>query len=153
MRISKPIKILLGFLTAWVAIYPLAIIVTWFSFMFIAIGAVEYQAAPENLVFPAIFLPIFILIMCSSVLQISLTAFYLTHVILNKTGNDIIRVLLGISVFFFPYLGMPIYYFVYVLPANPPTWALAVNSGQMVASEPPETNPTHPNNERSSGVS
>lgn len=146
MRISKPIKILLGLLTAFLAIGPFIGMIAWFSFMFMAIDAVEYQAAPEAVVIPAVFLPFFLFIICTSFLQIGLTAFYLTHVILNKTGNDVIRVLLGLSVFFFPYLAMPVYYFIYVLPNNPPRWALAVNSGQMVASEPPETDPTHPNN-------
>jgi len=145
MRISKSIKILLGLLTAYLVIGPFIGMIAWFSFMFMAIGAVEYQAAPEALVIPAVFLPFFLFIICTSFLQIGLTAFYLTHVILNKSGNDVIRVVLGICVFFFPYVAMPVYYFIYILPVNPPRWALAVNSGQIVASEQSETDPTHPN--------
>jgi hypothetical protein len=145
MRISKPIKILLGFLTAWVVIAPFVGIVVWFSFMFMAIGAVEYQAAPEDLVFPAIFLSFFLLILCTSFLQFGLTAFYLAHVILNKTGNDVMRVVLGIFVFFFPYIAMPVYYFIYILPDNPPKWALTSNTRQMVESESSSTNPIQPN--------
>jgi hypothetical protein len=142
MRISKPIKILIGFLTAWVVIAPFLIIIVWFTFMLLAIGVVEYRAAPEDLVFPAVFLPFFLIILCSSFLQLGLTAFYLTHVILNKTGNDVIRVVLGISVFFFPYVAMPVYYFIYILPDIPPKWSLAVNPTHMMGSDPPGMNPT-----------
>ena len=141
MKIKKPIKILIGFLTAWVVIAPFIGIVVWFSFMFMAIGAVEYQAAPEDLIFPAVFLPFFLLILCSSFLQFGLSAFYLTHVILNKTGNDIMRVVLGISVYIFPYIALPVYYFLYILPENPPKWALAGIPTQIVAAEPSATNP------------
>jgi hypothetical protein len=74
--------------------------------------------------------------MCSSFLQLGLTAFYLAHVILNKTGNDILRVVLGIFVFIFPYVAMPVYYFIYILPEYTPQWALAVSAGQMVAPDP-----------------
>jgi hypothetical protein len=136
MRISKPIKILLGLLTAWVALLPLIFIAVWFSTMFLIIGSVEYLTAPENIVVPVIFFPTFILIMCSSFLQLGLTAFYLAHVILNKTGNDILRVVLGIFVFIFPYIAMPVYYFIYILPKYPPSWALAVSPGQMVSVDP-----------------
>jgi hypothetical protein len=153
MKIKKPIKILLGFLTAWVVIAPFLGIVVWFSFMFMAIGAVEYQAAPEDLVFPAVFLPFFLFILCSSFLQFGLSAFYLTHVILNKTGNDFIRVVLGISVFIFPYIAMPVYYFIYILPENPPQWARAVIPTQIVSANPLATNPIQPNENQTPGAS
>jgi len=120
--------------------------------MFMAIGAVEYQAAPEDLVFPAVFLPFFLLILCSSFLQFGLSAFYLTHVILNKTGNDIIRVVLGISVFTFPYIAMPVYYFLYIWPENPPKWALAVIPTQIVAAETLATNPNQPTENQTPGA-
>lgn len=136
MRMSKPIKILLGLLTAWTSLLPLIFIAVWFSTMLLMIGSVEYLTAPENLVVPVIFFPTVILIMCSSFLQIGLTAFYLAHVILNKTGNDILRVVLGIFVFIFPYIAMPVYFFIYILPEYPPQWALSVSSEQKVVINP-----------------
>lgn len=134
MRISKPIKLLLGFLSAWVVMAPLIGIATWFGFMFLMIATSESQAAPENVILPAVFLPFFLLIMCTSFLQVGLSAFYITHIILNKTGNDVLRVALGILVFFFPYVAMPIYFFIYIWPENPPAWALT--SGQKALTQP-----------------
>jgi len=157
MKLKKPIKILLGFLTAWVVIAPFLGIVVWFSSMFMAIGAVEYQAAPEDLVFPAVFLSVFLpfilIILCTSFLQFGLSVFYLTHVILNKTGNDIIRVVLGVSVFIIPYIGLPVYYFIYILPENPPKWARAVIPAQIVAAERLTTDPIQPNENQTPGAS
>jgi hypothetical protein len=136
MRINKTIKIWLGFLSAWVVIAPFLGVAAWFVFMFSIIGLSESQVAPENLLIPAVFLPFFLLMMCTSFLQMGLSAFYLTHIILNKTGNDVLRVVLGILVFFFPYIAMPIYFFVYLWPEKPPQWALAVNPEQRMPSDP-----------------
>jgi hypothetical protein len=48
--------------------------------------------------------------------------------------------MLGIGLFFIPFLAAPIYYFVYVLPAHPPVWAIQpVNktSSSRPSGEPP----------------
>jgi hypothetical protein len=50
-------------------------------------------------------------------------------------------VVLGISVYIFPYIALPVYYFLYILPENPPKWALAGIPTQIVAAEPSTTNP------------
>jgi hypothetical protein len=133
MKISLPVKIIIGLLTAWVVIAPFLYIIMWFSYIF-SFSTTEYLTPSEVQTyvndFATKFIPIFFLIICSSVLSIGLHAFYITHIILNKAGADVYRVIFGIGIIFLAFLAMPIYYFIYVLPHNPPQWALADTAKQ-----------------------
>jgi hypothetical protein len=57
-------------------------------------------------------------------LQYPLIAFYVAHIVMNSSANDVARVIMALGVFFVPYIVMPFYFLVYVLPTNPPAWAL-----------------------------
>ncbi len=124
MKLNMPLKILIGLATAWVMIYPLLLFVSWFmiplSFGFTA----ERNGNPPYFFFVFFMLFMFISI-GSTFLQALLQAFYISHIILNKTGSDVARVILGIFNYIFPFLAMPIYFFIYILPISPPDWAQA----------------------------
>ncbi len=129
MRLSKPLKIIIGLLTAWVVIAPFLYVGLWFIFVF-GMASVDSSRQLNPNLYPAVslafFIP-FIVVMCSSILQLGLQAFYLIHIILNKTGGDVIRVVLGVGIFMLGFIAMPVYYFTFILPDNPPQWALAPN--------------------------
>jgi hypothetical protein len=48
----------------------------------------------------------------------------IAHIIKNKNGLDVLRIILGIGCFYLPYLALPVYYFNYIWPDNYPDWAL-----------------------------
>jgi hypothetical protein len=138
MRLSKPVKIIIGLLTAWVVISPFLYFGVWFFFIF-GIATVNNQVQNNPAFLPAIFFPVFFLVTCSSIMQIGLQAFYIGHIILNKTGGDVTRVVLGVGIFLFAIIALPVYYFIYIFPDNPPQWALATHSDQPVGVTPTNT--------------
>ncbi len=127
MRLSKPVKVIIGVLTACELIAPFLFLAFWFLFMSSFFYSAENNTPSVVSFFQVLFIPFVFLIFCSSFLQLGLQYFYLSHIILNKTANDIIRVVLGISIFIFSPIAMPIYYFIFIWLEKPPTWALATN--------------------------
>jgi len=125
MRLNKFWKTIIGLGTAWVVIWPLLMFLGWMTFIAIAIASSENKNLSDDVLIPTIFFPLLFMIMCSSFIQLGLTIFYLVHVILNKTANDGLRVIFGILIFLFSFIAMPIYYFIFILPENPPEWAMA----------------------------
>jgi hypothetical protein len=126
------VKIILGLLTAFFVIFPLVSIAVWFGFIFSIIEQ-SYQTYPyvnTTSPFPIWLAPAFLLIFCSSFLQLGLQGFYIVHNIVNKTGSDVIRAVLGLGMFFLPYVALPVYYFIYILPKTTPKWALNQPSTQ-----------------------
>ncbi len=144
MKLSKPIKIIIGLLTAYVMISPFIYIGIWFYAIF-SMNTMDYNYFPDVSTLSTGILPIFFLITCSAFLHIGIQIFYIAHVILNKAGGDIIRVILGIGMFLFAFLAMPVYFFIFILPENPPTWALASYAGQVKSPNPIGSNPIQPN--------
>jgi len=120
MRLNKFWKTIIGLGTAWVVIWPLLMFLGWMTFIAIAIASSENKNLSDDVLIPTIFFPLLFMIMCSSFIQLGLTIFYLVHVILNKTANDGLRVIFGILIFLFSFIAMPIYYFIFILPENPP---------------------------------
>lgn len=126
MKLNKAWKIIIGLLTAGNIVAPF----TYIAFSFAMVGQFVFMGdpsyIPEEEMFRMMrpFFYIFPIMMLASFLQLGLSVFYLIHIILNKEGTDLLRILLGIGAFLMPYLAMPFYYFVYILPENPPEWAL-----------------------------
>jgi hypothetical protein len=129
MKLNKTWKVIIGILTL------IAILAPFFYVMgvFMVIGESFFLMMGDPSTIPSeeeVFLfmkPIFYmmpLMMLGSMLQFAMSIFYLIHVILNKEGTDLLRILLGIGAFFLPYIAMPFYYFVYIFPETPPDWAL-----------------------------
>jgi hypothetical protein len=98
------------------------------AFMFAVFVPMMMSIEGMNSEFPAIFFSGFIifwfLIMFSSLLQMAASVFYLIHIIKNKNGMDILRILSAIGAFYMPYIALPFYYFVYIWPDKTPGWAL-----------------------------
>ncbi len=125
MKLSNFVKILIGLGTAWVTLYHLASLVfsaaMLLNFQSLAQGSQESSLSTlffSNMTYFQL-LQIF-----TSLIQFVLTTFYLIHVVKNTTATEIIRVILGVGVFYMPYVTMPIYYYVYIWLKQPPAWAL-----------------------------
>jgi hypothetical protein len=125
MKLNKTWKIVIGIVTAWVAIYPFAMVAVMFAFLFPTMLTLESDPSEA---FPAAFMGGFMifwfLMMCSSFLQMGTSMFYLIHIIKNRTGSDLLRILSGIGAFFMPYIALPFYFFVFIWPEETPDWAL-----------------------------
>jgi hypothetical protein len=124
MRLSKPIKILVGLGTAWLTIYPFLFLEVWLTMVlgmvFMSGSSNDSQPfflIPFFAIFPLHFLTIF--------LQFFLDVFYLIHVIKNTTASETLRIILGVGPFFLSFIAMPIYYYLYIWRDQPPDWAIA----------------------------
>jgi|SRR3990172_266055 len=122
MTISSPIKVVLGILTALVALLPVLIICLWLA-MFIPIYTGSFDSFATSGMDP-LFAVAFPLVCVINVLVYGLTAFYVTHAIKNAAASDLLRILGVLFVFFFPYLGMPAYFILYIMLPTPPRWAM-----------------------------
>ena len=59
-----------------------------------------------------------------TVLNFALVVFYLSHIITNQSAPGIVRVGFAVGFLIIPFVAMTAYWFIYVLPEKPPTWAL-----------------------------
>jgi hypothetical protein len=50
--------------------------------------------------------------------------FYIVHIVKNREGSEVLRILCGLGVYFLPFVAMPVYFFVYVWPEEVASWAL-----------------------------
>ena len=114
MNISKSVKILIGFLTAFAILFPFVIMPAFMMLFVFGFGFPFFDphsfANPNDMqrtIFPfmMVFYPA---MMCYSVVQLGLQIFYVIHVIKNKAVNDTSRILFALGTFFLPYVAMPI---------------------------------------------
>jgi len=119
MKISKPVKILIGVLTLLVVLMPFVIMPA--VMMFLVFGAgfpfLDSQAMPSPYEVEAL-LPVMMvfypLMMCNTLAQLGLQVFYVIHEIKNKALTDTLRILFVLGNFFLPYVAMPIYFIAYL---------------------------------------
>ena len=123
MNLGSGAKVIVGILTAVVTLFPLAFIFLWLlSFFPLMISGTSSDFPFDVFDVASTFM---IPVMClTSLLIYALVAFYVTHAVKNTAGSDVIRIVAILLVFFFPYLGMPAYYVLFILLPNPPSWAL-----------------------------
>jgi hypothetical protein len=125
MKLTKPVKIILGLATAFNILSPILGIIVWFTAVFSAVlGMSDYQGEPTWLFFVFFFL-FFPLILLATLSSLVLLPVYLIHIIKNQQAKEIYRILSAIGLHFLPWLAMPFYFLVYIWPENPPDWALA----------------------------
>jgi hypothetical protein len=115
MKLSKPLKIVIGIGTAITTLWPFVLPVLWLLFIF-TIPFFDFESSQSFPLPFAIFALGFPLIMVASFIQIALQVFYWSHIILNKDASDATRIVFGVGSFIFPWLAMPIYFFMHVLP-------------------------------------
>ena len=123
MKLSRAAKVGVGLLTLFVLGIPFLIVAIVFLALFPSMSSAD-PSGPPSALFEVGFPLMFLLICFISIANYGLIAFYLAHIIKNPTGSDVLRIILGIAIFFFPLLGMPTYFLIYVWPDTPPSWAL-----------------------------
>ena len=120
MKISKPVKILIGILTLLVVLIPFVIMPAVMMFLVFGSGFtfLDSQSVPSPYDVEAL-LPVMMvfypLMMCNTLAQLGLQVFYVIHEIKNKALTDTLRILFVLGNFFLPYLAMPIYFIAYLL--------------------------------------
>ena len=123
MKLSPPVKVLLGLGTAWIVISPLIFIAAWFAMV---AGVLVAPPTPTNasawVLLP--FFGAFAIQCCTMPVLLVLQTVYLAHIILDRPGSDAVRVLLGLGLFFFPMVAMPLYFLLYIWPGRPPAAAI-----------------------------
>jgi len=125
MNISKSVKILIGFLTAFGVLFPFVIMPGFMMFFVFSSGfpffdpqSISNPYDLQRTMFPMmmVFYPV---MMCFSLVHLGLQIFYAIHEIKNKALNDTYRILFAIGTFLLPYVAMPIYFFAYLWKDNP----------------------------------
>jgi ABC-type spermidine/putrescine transport system permease subunit II len=114
-----------GGATAWIIIYPLLFFAAWLATFLGTWTGVGFAGAEDG--FPLFFIPFAALFPChflTILLQLGLMAFYLVHVIKNQAASETLRIVLGVGTFVMPYVAMPVYYYAYIWPDEPPAWAV-----------------------------
>ena len=123
MKLNRTWKIVVGLVSLWVVAYPLVMMVGLFS-IFPLIAMQENSSSSEIPFFFPAFLILMTFIVFTSFLQMAVSAFYLAHVIKNKKGLEVLRIILGVGTFYLPHIALPVYYFIYIWPETCPDWAL-----------------------------
>ena len=129
MQLSRGMKIVIGVATFLVALLPFLIMAMAFLPM-ISMSMMDWTQIDQTggLPFPfsffGSFFLIFPLMMCISFLQMGLMAFYIVHIVKNRAGSEIIRILAGVGLYFLPWFSMPAYFLIYVWPEQVSDWAL-----------------------------
>jgi len=122
MTLSRTAKIIVGAATALVALWPLLM----FAFMFLPFFFLALSGGQEpDPSFILLFFLIFPLMIFASFLQIGMMIFYIAHIVKNKAASEVLLILLGAGLYFLPFVAMPAYYLIYILPTDPPDWAMA----------------------------
>ncbi len=115
MKLSKALKVIIGIGTGVTTIWPLILPLVWLFAIF-TIPFADFESS-QFLPLPfVVFLVAMPLMMVASFIQIALQVFYWSHIILNRGASDAGKILFGIGCFMLPWLTMPIYYFIHVLP-------------------------------------
>ena len=117
MQINKPVKFLIGLITAWYAIYPVFIFINWWLMFKDELGG---TADLSPLIDPFGLMFVLFSIHCATALfQFVLMAFYWTHIIKNKSASDTTRIIFGLGIFFMPFVTMPVYFWFHVWRERP----------------------------------
>lgn len=120
MNISKPVKIFVGFLTAFAVLFPFIIMPAFVMVIMFSSGFPFFdpQSVPDPRDIEKTIIPFLMFfyptMMCFSLAQLGLQIFYTIHEVKNKALTDTFRILFVIGNFFLPYVAMPIYFFVYL---------------------------------------
>jgi hypothetical protein len=124
MKLTKPVKILIGALTLFDVLYPLlfALVYTGIMIFFISSIGIASQTEPDpnellKLTIP--WLMIFPVMFCYSFLALGLRIFYIIHEIKNSLLTETYRILFVLGTFFMPIVAMPVYFILYLWKDNP----------------------------------
>ncbi len=124
MKLSKLWKIIIGILTALFTFLPILFIILGMSLMFSTISIAENSRSDPTAGMIIFFFLIIFAQFTWVFLRLGLISFYQVHTILNDKGSKIYRILLSVGNFIFPFISLPIYYFIFIFPDELPNWAL-----------------------------
>jgi hypothetical protein len=132
MKLSIFWKTVVGLLTVAALLLPIVMFVGFLGFAIaMPIMQASSRAAPPNSGSEAIFLAIMLLFLIINTLWIflyyGLIIFYVTHGIYAEGALPWLRAILVCMCFFLPFVGMPLYFILLILPAEIPTFARRVN--------------------------
>jgi hypothetical protein len=122
MKLSKNQKIIVGAATLWLLIYPFVFVLAWFGMLASILFTTAARREPPFAFFGILFcfMPFHFLTIA---LSVALMAFYWAHLIKNTTTSDTLRIIFGITIFWFGYFVMPIYFYFFVWRDETPQWA------------------------------
>ena len=124
MKNNVLLKTLLGIATGLYLLMPVFSFSAWLlAFPVMMIGSSLNNSEPPIFFFIAFGLFMFS-ILATNLLHFLIVPTYIVLLLRNQNAQETIRIILGIGLFFIPFLAAPIYYLVYILPADPPAWAL-----------------------------
>ena len=110
MILSRPIKLLVGFVTAWPPLYMLIFMGTIFAAM-----AGAMAGGPDDSM-PAWFQLIFFLHFITILIMFGLLAFYIVYLFKTDTIAQDKKVLWAVVLFFGNAFAMPVFFWLYVWP-------------------------------------
>lgn len=109
VRLGRPAKIFLGLVTGAYLTLPVWFVLFQIVDILLESGDAQLSLRAINGLFIISLVCIFIL------LNHSLVAFYLVHIIKNKSQTNNFRIISGLGVFFLPVIAMPLYYYKCIL--------------------------------------
>lgn len=118
-------KIFLGITTSLYLITPILLLGLWIiTIPFFALSAQQYYSDSSILFFFVFFLfslgAIFL-----GLLHLVLMPMYMSMLLQNTKGSLLIRTILGVGLLFLPCVAAAAYYLIFIIPSNPPEWAIA----------------------------
>ena len=144
MKLSNPLKILVGLASGVYMLFPIFLAALWLiAVLSIGFGSNSYRGEPPPFFFFALF-SMFPAIMLVNLLHFILIPFYIIHIIKNNEGSELYRILLCIGLFFMPWLAVPFYFFIYIWPNQPPIWALNASPAPLTPAIPAPTTADQP---------
>lgn len=123
MKLSRTPKILIGVATGSIFLLPFLAMLLFFLPFIVMGGTAVATGEPEPAVMMVVLL-IFPIMMIFAVVQMVLMIFYIAHIVLNKEANSSLLILLAVGVYMMPFFAMPAYFLIYIMPNEPPEWAL-----------------------------
>lgn len=124
MKNNILLKTLLGVATGLYLLMPVLAIGVWFlTFPMTAFFSIRNNSEPPILFFVG-FALFMATMLFTNLLHFIIVPTYIVLLLRNNSAQEIIRIILGIGLFFIPFLAAPIYFLIYILPTNPPGWAL-----------------------------
>jgi hypothetical protein len=125
MTSNHTLKYAIGFLTAFVSLFPflmlpvLGLLFVLDIFLLLMPSKVAACSHIILVLMVSALSAVFLITLCFKIIQFGLKIFYIIYEIENKSLTNIFRVTLVIGTVFLPYIAMPIYYFTYIGRENP----------------------------------
>jgi hypothetical protein len=123
MKFTKGWKIVLGIFTVGTAFWPfvytagMMVILMLKMPVFLEASSGGFRDTDRLMLeFFRMMAVLYPFVFCGTILQLALTAFFMVLAVTNKALTDTIRILMVLALFFMPFIGLPFYYFAYILP-------------------------------------